>query len=237
MMSPLSKYSFLPGLALLVCSVPCLGETVAIAIEGEASSGTLIGESSDPKITDIQFERGPDLLADTAFPGFYDSANWDTGNTFPGSSSGSYVSFSFQIAPGYVLDPTSLRFNYVDDGRELGPLRIDLRSNSDAFATSLFLDTDPRDGQLKNVTDLSLDSVTGFAEYRFYGYAASDSSGILGFANNAGLLFAGNPMAVMLEGDLTVVPEPRHVALAAGLAATFALLLRRRRIPPCGWEN
>ncbi len=224
-----SRRLFLFLSSLLLCGVSHLSGIVTLAIDGESSPGPLSGQSSDPNVTAVQLNRGPDLNADTAFPGFYDSSNWDTGNVFPGTGSGSYVSFSFEVAPGYTLDPTSFLFYYEDDGLENSPLRIDLRTSRDAFASALFLDTNPRDGLVKSVGDLALDPVSGSVEYRFFGYAASGPSGILGFTDNVGILFEGSPVAVLMEGDLAVVPEPAHAGLVIGLLAALGLAFRRQR--------
>jgi MYXO-CTERM domain-containing protein len=67
----------------------------------------------------------------------------------------------------------------------------------------------------------------GTVEFRWYGYGAGSSNGVLGLTNHASLTADGNPVAVLLEGEVTVVPEP---AAAAWLVALVALgwAFRRR---------
>jgi len=198
-------------------------------VSAQATAGGILGQSTDSRIFNIALSRGPGLVPDALFPGYYDSRGWDTGSGFPGIGSGSYLSLSFEVDPGYVFTPTGFFFYYEEGGNNLGPVRVDLRSSIDAFASSLFLDTDPWDMQVESVPASALSPITGPVEFRWYGYAAIDSSGVLGLANHPSLLIGDDPVAVLLEGDLTLVPEPRTAALAAGLLAFLLLALRRRR--------
>jgi hypothetical protein len=206
-------------------------EPLSIAFAGvsaRATTGGIVGQSTDARIFNIALTRGPELVPDALFPGYYDSRGWDTGSAFPGVDSGSYLALSFEVDPGYVFTPTGFLFYYEEGGSNRGPVRIDLRSSSDAFTSSLFLDTDPWDMQVESVPASALSPITGPVEFRWYGFGAIDSSGVLGLANHASMLIGDDPVAVLLEGDLSLVPEPRAAALAAGLLAALLLALGGR---------
>lgn len=205
--------------------------TTIVYVDAQGSNGSISGQSTDPNISDVQLSRGPGLISDATLSAYYDSANWSTSLTFPGTESGSYVAFQFEVASGYVFDPTSFSFYYEDGGNNRGPLFIDLRSNSDTYANSLYLDENARDATVESVGDLDLAPVSGLVEYRFYGYWAANESGILGFTNNPAIDFQGSGVSLLMEGDLQPIPEVSQSAVICAIVSFLLIGCRRLRLP------
>jgi hypothetical protein len=205
--------------------------TTVLYVDAQAGSGSISGQSTEANITSVSLARGPQLNPETTFSAYYDSANWSTSLTFPGTESGAYVSFQFEVASGYTFDPTGLSFYYEEGGNERGPLLVDLRSSSDNFASSLYLDTDAWDQAVESVGDVDLAPVNGFVEYRFYGYAAISATGLLGFTNNTSIDYEGSAVTILMEGDLQPIPEVGQTGLICAIASLMLIGHRRFRRP------
>ncbi|MCC5805511.1 MAG: hypothetical protein JJU00_04195 [Opitutales bacterium] len=225
-MKPRFLLAFLPAFA--AASLP---GAVVVAYVAEATDGALAGQSSDPRLTGATVTRGADLAPVDDFAGYFDSSNWSQSSVFPGVESGSRLSFSFEVDPGYLWVPDSLRIAYQDAGSADSARRLDLRHSGDGFQSSLFLDTSisafpgPND---VNFIDLSnLEPLSGTVEFRLYGYGALSAAGVLGLANDPALDIDGTPHALVITGDLVVIPEPRLWALLPVLLAVGVFLCRR----------
>ena len=217
---------------LLVCALAAASApgAVVVAYIAEATDGALAGQSSDARLTGAVVTRGADLVPVDDFAGFFDSSGWSTSSVFPGVESGRRLSVSFEVDPAFLWIPGSLQIAYQDAGSAESARRLDLRHSGDGFQSSLFVDTSiqsfpgPND---VNFIDLSgLEPLAGTVEFRLYGYGALSAAGVLGLANDPALDLDGTPHAIILAGDLVLIPEPRLCALCMALLS-FACLLRR----------
>lgn len=235
MMKPLHGIKGLAGwkrfgaLGLAVTAAQMAAGQGVISVPATADGGALSGSSDLPEISNVQLVRGPDLVPVDLFAGYWDSRNWSMAGAFPGSSSGSYVSLQFKVEAGYEFTPEGLSFYYEDGGDGNGPVRVEVRWSGDGFGSVLHSDVNALDGTVESVAGSAFGSTaaSGTVEFRWYGYGAGSSNGVLGMTNHASLTADGNPVAVLLEGEVAVVPEP---AAAAWLLALVALgwAFRRR---------
>jgi hypothetical protein len=230
-MNVINKLRLLTLLSFAISAHTTMAITTAVYVDAVAGNGSISGASSDPNITGVLLARGPELDPDTTFSAYYDSANWSTSLVFPGTGSGSYVAFQFEVASGYTFDPTSFSFYYEEGGNERGPVIIDLRSSGDNYATSLHVDSDAWDGLVETVGDVDLSPVTGLVEYRFYGYAAIAPSGLLGFTNNSAIDYQGSGVSLLMEGDLQPIPEVGQSVLVCAIVSFLLIGCRRLRLP------
>src|SRR5690606_38313287 len=110
--------------------------------------------------------------------------------------------------------------------------RIELRFSGDAFGEPLFVDVDVSsfpDALSVHTIDLTdLGLLSGSFEFRFYGYGALSTNGVLGFANSPEITANDLPGAVKLTGEVTLIPEPALTAVLLVIAALAATRLRRR---------
>lgn len=207
------------GIALTTAQMAA-GQGV-IFVPATADGGALSGSSDLPEISNVELVRGPELAAVNLFPGYWDSRNWSTAGAFPGSSSGSYVSLQFEVEAGYEFTPEGLSFYYEDGGDGNGPVRVEVRWSGDGFGSVLHSDVNALDSTVESVAGSAMGSTAaaGTVEFRWYGYGAGSSNGVLGMTNHNSLTADGSPVAVLLEGEVTVVPEPSAAAWLLALVA------------------
>jgi hypothetical protein len=217
-----------PFLGALLAGSACYGNAAYLAVVSDDSFGSLAATTSDPAQLSGTFSRGAGLNAEALFAGYYDASGWSESSSLPATpTNDDYFEFSISVANGYTFTPSALDFYYEEGGNFQGPSRISLRSSLDNYNSELFLDTNTFDASVHNVDLSSYSDITGTVAFRWYGYGAGDSSGLLGFSNSAQIDADGTFTSVNLSGDLAPVPEPRVIAWVIG-AAVFSLVSRRR---------
>lgn len=217
----------------LVCINPVMAVQVQLLFSAINSVGPISGVSTESQITNVQLTRGSELTAVADFPDWYDSGNWSASTSFPGISSGSYLSFSFTVHPDYEWTPYYFAIAYQDAGSADSARRLQLRYSGDNFASVLFQDTlissFPNTIDV-NVVDLSaLPVQTGTVEFRLYGFGALSPAGLLGLTNVSMLEHGGFPHAAVIDGELVLIPEPAVTVLVVALAGLITVGYQQRR--------
>ncbi len=198
-------------------------------------SGNLGNEASEPAvnvapgITAFDLVRGAGLTAG--------GASGTTANTFQslswgGTDADDYLSFSFSVSVGNLVDLETLTLNSLSTGA--GPGTLGLFYSGDSFVTSLY--TFNQSGSNANITtgnsiDLAtLTNLSGIVEFRIreIGDSRADNSGV---TSNGGAFrisnFGASPMT--LSGSITAVPEPSSLACLGLLKMVGAGVVRRRK--------
>lgn len=149
---------------------------------------------------------------------------WDPRTTIDLSTD--YLQFTLNLASGYTAQLEKLRLTSAT----ITNLKIDVRSNTDNYESSLGIISLTGDYVNYFVNLSSLGSVGGQVTFRLYGFGSQSSSlpGFFGVAAAVGTNYipadGGGSNFFSVHG--TVVPEP-----SAGLLGTVGVLalLRRRR--------
>lgn len=199
-----------------------------VAVIADDTVASLTATTSHPAQLSGTLTRGSGLDAETLFSDYYDAAGWSESGGFPAlATNEDYFEFSISVASGYTFTPTSLDFYYEEGGNLLGPSRISLRSSQDAYSSELFLDTNTFAGAVHSVDLSSSGVLSGTTAFRWYGYGAGDSDGILGFTNNAVIDAESTSASIKLSGDLSPIPERANFALFMGLVVVVLVKSRR----------
>ncbi len=176
--------------------------------------------------------RGPGLTARTDFQGYYDSATWSTAPAFPGVDDPHYLSVILETDTWYEIIFDSIDLAYQDAGSGESARRLELRWSVDGFASPLFTDLSVASWPEVDFNSISLPLLppqTGVIEFRLFGYGAPSRIGVLGLANTPLLALADEDAALIIRGELQIIPEPPTLAAILGLVLVCLLLLRNLR--------
>lgn len=188
---------------------------------GTAASPSVVATTVAPQLSASSFSgwagtpataSGSPVHAAGSGGSFFTATAW-TGPA-PGSNR-----FEFTVAPveGYLLDPTSLRFAYR--ATATGPASFAVRSSADAFAGDLWSGRLVNDatGRTVGPFGLTLEPTAGPLVFRLYASGATSALGTLRVDD------------VILDGTLTVAPEPGIAGVVLGMAGLVAAGAWRRR--------
>jgi len=222
---------------------------IAGATDGDAAS--LSASSVDPAVSFSSLTRSGSLVADSDWnevDHMFEAGNW-TANA--SRSPTDYLQFSFSVASGYTVTPSSLTFGvfqeYVAGGNFVGPNKWDVLYSLDGFATAgseLSVGntiTGSGTSVLRQASfSPSLSGLGTLAEgttvtLRFYAYNRTGSQAFSagGFGNGTGDVGAwlytweGTGANVVLNGSAAAVPEPHEYALVFGLGLAGFAAYRR----------
>lgn len=229
----------------LICSLLCLPADIAssattitgnviAAWHADNVPAALSATALATGVTSAIVTRGPSLIADTSFPGYFDSYGWSSSVSYPGSASGDYLSIITIFDERFEVSLSRLRIAYSGAGSILVPRTIELRSSVDAYASTMIRDNAVVSFPAIGIMDVDLshlDPITGSVEFRLWGFdspggLSDDPRAIFGLTNSPALVLDGKAMALVIEGSL--IPEPT-VIIQLVLGVFGALVVRRRR--------
>ena len=215
-------------LTAILLTATCQSQTFTINYSSASLSGTpaslpVTASTAPAPLTASSVTRSSDLVAQpVGTTPTFNSSNFPLVNTV--SSGVGYLTVTLNPNGG-VIDLNSVTFLVNRDIR--GPKDVFLRSSLDLFAANLAFLTNlnPNStGTALTVTGLSgaFDTITTPIEFRVYGVAATNSTGLLG------VLDTGGQSAVTITGGFTPVPEPAAVGLLAAAGLGLVGLYRKR---------
>jgi hypothetical protein len=157
----------------------------------------------------------------------FNSSNWTLTNTF--DESNKYISFSLTPSPGYQF--TSSNISYAINGTNTAPNtgRWGYKIGSGSF---ILQDTFSLGSATPSLATWSFTefTTTETVEFRFWSFSATSINGGASASGGAVRIFNISGNDLVLNGSVTVVPEPTTWALI-GLGTVFVLWrIRRKRV-------
>jgi hypothetical protein len=156
-----------------------------------------------------------------------------TTDTLAGAiSNDDYYSFTVTVEENYQLNLDSLLFNHIAYA-ETNSIQSDLAvfigtpfGDGDEIASSTVTDTDTETALTSSLEDVDVSTIvlTGVTEIRIYNW---DNSDVESSAENG--WFFTRLDDVVLNGEVSAIPEPSSYALLAGCFGLAWVMLRRRR--------
>jgi trimeric autotransporter adhesin len=183
--------------------------------EVSVAAGTVISPGIE---TPVLILRGDGVNASNN-AGRFNANNWTETSLAEAIAANDYFTWSLTASENYTLSISSIDFNFQRSNT--GGADWALRSSVDSFGSDLASFTGLANGTSESI-DLSAAGLDGLSsiEFRFYGYNRTGTAGTAGFE--------GTGDDLVVNGTVTVVPEPASIALiGAGLALVSGF---RRRL-------
>ncbi|TWU41684.1 hypothetical protein Poly51_63910 [Rubripirellula tenax] len=173
--------------------------------------------STGTGVTGLDLARGPGIDATTFSNGFYAASQWTTSSSLDLDD---YFQWGFTSTNAFDL--TTLDLAYSRDSN--GPKQIDVQFSTDGVSfSSVFDDASVVDfGEANRNIDISAFTNVTSGTFRLYGFDAAETFGKFALLD---VLGGGN--SIIVNGNLTAVPEPSSLLLVATCGSLFAF--RRRR--------
>ncbi len=177
--------------------------------------------STSNQIVGGNLTRGSGLIAST---GGLNGANSFSSTGWNSLTNQDYVSFGFQVNPGYQATIENVQFR--TNAENSAPANIGLFASKDAFGTAVasfgILTGDATYWTLNTST---MQPVSGAIEFRFYAINSSSiGGGIVG--ENGALMFGNfaeerNAQFFQVNGTVTAVPEPSTIAMLLTIVSIY----------------
>ncbi|MFO1063561.1 MAG: hypothetical protein U0892_06815 [Pirellulales bacterium] len=213
-MSVIARISALLAL-LFLSSTSFAGIVFSNNIDGtnpNTSNPFTDGQFTIAGITASGIGRGPGITGSNA-NNRYTAVSWGTA-TFDSTA---YFTFTLTPDAGRTLSLTS--FTYTGQASGSGPTSFALRSSLSAFNTNIGSPT--ATGVGISLTDAAYQNLNSAVEFRLYGWNATAGTGT----------FSVNDFS--FSGDVSSVPEPNSMMLAAIMLAMRNAFVRRFRRARC----
>lgn len=193
---------------------------VVFNFSGETGGQASTAGTTTPNATSTSVSRGTGLTIST-------TANSINSSAFTSNLSvdlTDFYGFTFTPDPGFKATATTLTF--AERRSSTGIREFEVRSSFDGFNTftSQSVIAVPDDDLVRNQV-ISLTGLTNFTStlgIRIYGYASEAQTGTWRLSN-------GTDGGLVLNGQVTAVPEPTSIVFGGILSAAGWVALRRRR--------